>query len=241
MNTTQAEHIFSNHLLGVHNTAPIIRVFNEQVWPSAFLFACLILLVIIKSRALPGVIRVIQSTFSTQVLQQVEREESGLMRLYSVGLNFFFVLNISFLIYKVNSIYQIVLIDNSNALQFFFFLFTVFVVLLLKFLINSMLAFFTGERRVIMEYVSNSSLVNQAFGLFLFPMVIMAQFSKLNPMIFIVTSVILLAAGILLKWYRGLMRGMIEERIGILQIFSYFCGLEILPVFVLVKYIIESF
>jgi hypothetical protein len=67
------------------------------------------------------------------------------------------------------------------------------------------------------------------------------EFSKFNSLIFIWGGLLVLAMVVLLKWYRGLLMSLVIERIGLLQIFSYFCGLEILPVFVLVKYIIETF
>jgi hypothetical protein len=241
VNTVDAGHIFTHHLLEPRNSAPVLKTFNQQVWPSVFILGCFLLLVIIKVRAFPKMMRIIQSTFSPQVLQQLEREEGNIMRFYSLGLNIFFALNISFLIYKFNTIYKYVLLDNGRFVQFCFFMLSVVITLGLKFLVNKMLIFFTGERKIIMEYVTNSSLINQALGLFLFPVIVLAEFSKIDALIFIVVAMALLSLGTLLKWYRGATRGLIEERIGILQIFSYFCGLEILPVFVLVKYIIETF
>ncbi len=84
-------------------------------------------------------------------------------------------------------------------------------------------------------------LVNQSFGLFLFPLIVLMEFSKFNPLIFIWCASLVLGTAVLLKWYRGVLMSLVVERIGLLQIFSYFCALEILPVFVLVKYIIETF
>jgi hypothetical protein len=75
----------------------------------------------------------------------------------------------------------------------------------------------------------------------LFPCVVLVELSPINPFIFISLGGIILATSILLRWYRGIIIGLVEQRLGFLQIFSYFCSLEILPVFVLVKYIIETF
>jgi hypothetical protein len=111
----------------------------------------------------------------------------------------------------------------------------------LKTLLNGILAFFTAQTKIISEYTISSTLLNQSFGLFLFPFVVLAEFSSLEPLIFISMAVVVMAAAIILKWYRGIRMSLVEERIGLLQIFSYFCSLEILPVFVLVKYIIETF
>lgn len=112
---------------------------------------------------------------------------------------------------------------------------------LLKLIVNRLLSLFTDKRKLISEYTISSTLVNQSFGLFLFPFIVLMEFSPFSPIVFIAGAIIVLVVAVVLKWYRGLIMGLIEERIGLLQIFSYFCGLEILPVFVLVKYIIETF
>jgi hypothetical protein len=238
---TQASHIFLNHLLQKQHLAPSVKVSTELVWPSVFLIACLTLLVLIKISSFPRVLRIVQSTFSSQILQQLEREEFNPFKFYSIALNVFFVLNVSFLVYKINSIYEFVLVETSYLFQFSFFLLVIALMFSFKILANRLLSFFTGERKVISEYTMSSTLVNQAFGLFLFPWIILVEFSPFNPMTFVVLASVVLMAAIILKWYRGIIMGLVEERIGILQIFSYFCGLEILPVFVLVKYIVETF
>lgn len=185
--------------------------------------------------------RIVQSTFSNQVLQQLEREEINPFKFHALALNLFFVLNVSFLIYKINNLYHFVLTDSGHFLQFSFFLLLILLVIVLKNILNKILVFFTDQRKVISDYAISSTLVNQTFGLFLFPFVILLEFSPFNPLVFISGAVVVLGGAVVLKWYRGLISGLIAERVGILQIFSYFCGLEILPFFVLVKYIIETF
>lgn len=235
------QHIFYDHLLQKHSLNPSLINRNEQVWPSVFLVSCLVLLVLVKISSFPKVVRIIQSTFSSQVLQQLEREESNPFKFYSVALNLFFLLNLSFLAYKINTVYKFVLVETSDFSQFCFFFFVVLLGFSFKVITNSALSFFTEERKVISEYVISSTLVNQSFGIFLFPLIILIEFSPFNPLIFISGALTVVAASVILKWYRGIIMGLVEERVGLLQIFSYFCGLEILPVFVLVKYIIETF
>jgi len=175
------------------------------------------------------------------MLQQLEREERNPFRFYALALNIFFVLNLSFLCYKVNTIYRLVLPEDHHFIQFLFFAGVIILLWGFKSVVNVMLRHFTGTPKIFAEYSVSNTLVNQTFGLFLFPWTILMQFSNINPFIFIYAALAVLSASVLVKWYRGIMMGMGEERIGVLQIFSYFCGLEILPVLVLVKYIIETF
>lgn len=196
---------------------------------------------LIRVNAFQRVVRIVQSTFSNQVLQQLEREEINPFKFHALALNLFFVLNVSFLVYKINNLYHFVLTDSGHLVQFSFFLLLILLVIVLKNILNKILVFFTDQRKVISDYAISSTLVNQTFGLFLFPLVILLEFSPFNPLVFISGAVVVLGGAVVLKWYRGLISGLIVERVGILQIFSYFCGLEILPFFVLVKYIIETF
>jgi hypothetical protein len=91
------------------------------------------------------------------------------------------------------------------------------------------------------DYTTSSGLLNQTFGLFIFPFIVLAEFTDFNPLIFLYVAVAVFVASMVLKWYRGMMMSLVEQRLGILQIFSYFCGLEILPLFVVIKFVIETF
>jgi hypothetical protein len=241
VNSTASQHIFNNHLLQPQHLIPLNKISTTQIWPSVFLLLCLGLLVIIKIGYFSKVVKILQSTFSFQEVQQLEREDFNPFKLYSMLLNLFFVLNVSFLSYKINGIYKFVLVNKPPLGQFLFFLGIVVVVFAFKSSSNRLLAYFTNEKKVISEYAVNALFINQTFGVFLFPWMILVELSPFNPIIFIWAALIVVAISVLLKWYRGVVIGLIEERIGLLQIFSYFCGLEILPVFVLVKYIIETF
>jgi hypothetical protein len=241
VNSANSQHIFYNHLLQPQHAFPLNKISSAQIWPSVFLLLCLVLIVVIKVGYFGKVVKIIQSTFSLQAIQQLEREEFNPFKFYSILLNIFFVFNVSFLAYKINSIYKFAFISNPPLGQFFFFLGLVVFVFVFKSSVNRLLAFFTNEKTVISEYSVNALFINQTFGLFLFPWIILVELSAFNPLIFIWAALVLMALAILLKWYRGIIIGLVEERIGLLQIFSYFCGLEILPVFVLVKYVIETF
>lgn len=239
--TTPAQHIFQDHLLQPLHASALVKPGYEQIWPSIFLIICLVLLVVVKARFFSKVVKIVQSTFSLRALQELEREEFNPFRLYSVLLNLFFILNLSFLAYKLNGMYHFILVDKPDLVQFFFFLGLIILFSGIKAIANRILGYFTNEKKTISEYVVNSLFINQTFGLLIFPWMVLIQLSNLNPLLLISCSLIVVALSVLLKWYRGMIIGLIEQRIGILQIFSYFCSLEILPIFIVAKYIIETF
>jgi hypothetical protein len=239
--STPAPHIFQDHLLQPLHAGALAKPGYEQIWPSVFLIVCLALLVLVKARFFSKVVKIVQSTFSLRALQELEREELNPFRLYSILLNLFFILNLSFLAYKLNGMYHFILVDKPDLAQFFFFLGLIILLSGIKAIANRILGYFTNEKKVISEYVVNSLFINQTFGLLIFPWMVLIQLSNLNPLLLISCSLIVVGLSVLLKWYRGMIIGLVEQRIGILQIFSYFCSLEILPIFIVAKYIIETF
>jgi hypothetical protein len=239
--TTATAHIFAGHLLQREHPGPVILHSQEEYWPSFFLVVCLALLVTVRLRWLPRLARILQSAFSKQLLQQLEREEINPFRFYSIALNLLIVLNLGFICWKLNRLYGFVLPASPSLLQFAFFFLVILLIFVGKFLANRAIGFITGSRRLIAEYAVSTALVNQSLGVAIFPLVVLMHFSPFNPVIILWIALGLFAAALLLKWYRGVIKGLVQERLGFLQIFSYFCALEILPVFVLVKYIIETF
>lgn len=234
-------HVFDNHLLQPLNERPLLNVSEQQLWTSLYLLLCLFLLAIIRAGSYNRLLRIIQSTFSKQILQQLEREEQGNFKAYSLALNLLFLANLSFLLYKLNSLHPVVLQNKSEFSQFLFFFSLSLAFLVLRYFSDQLLALFTDERKLFTEYRSSVSLVNQAFGIFLFPWMVLAEFTKFSNMLFLWVGVTVILVSIFLKWYRGMVMGLLEYRIGLLQIFSYFCGLEILPLLVAVKFLIETF
>lgn len=181
------------------------------------------------------------AVFNAQTLSRFQREDVSPFKLYNAALSVFSVLNISFLAYKFNSVYQLVTIQESNFVIYCFFIVPIAGLFVFRYAANGVIAFVTNQRRAVAEYITSCALANQSVGLVLFPLLIMAEFSRFNPLIFIYAGIGVLAASIVFKWYRGVVISLFQQRIGLLQTFSYFCALEILPLLVLVKFIIETF
>ncbi len=234
-------HVFSDHLLQKQHLAPLLKNHTDVIWTSVYFLFCLGLLVFIKVTSYSKVLKIIQSTFNSNALHELEREESRSFKLYSVLLSLFFLLNVSFLLYKVNSFYNLVFTESALFVQFALILLVVILFIALKTTLNQFICFLSNDRKTISDYAYNSIKINQTFGIFLFPWLVLAELTQFNALIFISGAFVVLATSLIYRWYRGVIIGLIEERVGLLQTFTYFCGLEILPVVVLVKYIIETF
>jgi hypothetical protein len=237
----RAQHIFYQHLLPKLHRLPEVKQAYELIWPSVFLLLCFLLLVLIKVTSFPRVVKVVQSCFSMQTLRQLEREEFNPFKFYSVALSVFFLLNLAFFIYKVNSIYKLVLVEQTQAVQFLFFLLCTTLIFSLKNGFTRLLAVFVNDGKLIPEFIYSSFVISQTLGILMFPCMVLAELSQFNPLIFLSAASVVLLTMQAFKWYRGVVFALVENRVGLLQIFTYFCSLEILPVLVLVKFIIEKF
>ena len=214
---------------------------DQPAWIAVYLITCLALLVVIRSTAFPRLVKMFQSTFGGQVIQQLEREEVNLFRTNSLALTLLFVLNAAFLSFKLNQVKSYVLPESTGLQQFLFFVLLISLGIMAKGIVNRLLVVITGEKKIMGDYVVSSALVNQTFGIALFPCLVLLEFSRLFPGFFLILGLAVWGLSVMMRWYKGLQVSLGEQGVGFLQIFSYFCALEILPILVLVKYVVETF
>jgi Domain of unknown function (DUF4271) len=235
-------HIFSEHLLqAVHRQGQVLNQGSEHIWISVYLLAGLLILTTVKKYSLQSLLRNIQFGFSFQAQRKFERKEMRRDELYPQLLNLFFVLNLSFLAFSTNRSFNILLQNKGFLTQVFFFMGLIMLILTLKTILNSLLVTISSKGKFIQEYRVISGSMNRVSGLFLFPLLLLLGFSEANTQFILILSLVLVGLMLLIKWVKGLLLSFGEEGLGILQILTYFCALEILPQLVLVKYTIETF
>jgi hypothetical protein len=235
------EHIFYQHLLQrQHQEALPVNAY-DLVWPSIFMLSGLGLLVLLKTTSFNQVVKVVQSCFSMQTLRQMERDEYNPFKLYAISLSVFFLFNFSFYIYKLNQVFKLVFVEQGALVQFSLILLITVSVFSIRNGASRMFTLFIDDHKLIPEYTYSSFMITQTLGLLLFPCMVLSELSPFNNLLFlsIATVIIITLQGF--KWYRGLVLAFIDGKVGFLQIFTYFCSLEILPVLVLIKFIIEKY
>jgi len=199
------------------------------------------LLVLLKTTSFNQVVKVVQSCFSMQTLRQMERDEYNPFKLYAISLSVFFLFNFSFYIYKLNQVFKLVFVEQGALVQFSLILLITVSVFSIRNGASRMFTLFIDDHKLIPEYTYSSFMITQTLGLLLFPCMVLSELSPFNNLLFlsIATVIIITLQGF--KWYRGLVFAFIDGKVGFLQIFTYFCSLEILPVLVLIKFIIEKY
>lgn len=234
-------HIFENHLLQRVNASPQLKNNFELIWPSILLLICFALIIIIRITSFAKVLKLIQSAFNIQNWNQLQSEENNPYKFYSIILAIIFIFNVSFLFYKLNTVYNLIFTQSPHFVQFIIIFVLLTSLILLKNTANKILIILTGSKNALQQYNYYSFVINQTFGLFIFPFLILAELSKLNSLLFLNLAISILVISILLKWIRGVVLSLVKERIGLLQTFSYFCTFEFLPILVLVKFIVETY
>jgi hypothetical protein len=237
----QFEPLFKDHLLKPQHHSAIFNNAGDHYWPSVVLFIVLAVVVVLKVTAPVRTLRVLNAAYSLQVAKQIEREDYSPFKRVSVLLSIIFVLVVAFLFFKLNQLYGSVLEQNSSLFQYLFFVMVVVVVYTIKFIVMNFVSFLTDTSHLFGEYINNTLIINQSIGLLLFPVIILAELSPVNPLWLVFPSVLFLVLGYLLRLYRGFLFAGIEEGIGFLQLFVYLCALEILPLLVLIKFLVVNF
>jgi hypothetical protein len=112
---------------------------------------------------------------------------------------------------------------------------------LVKFSFSSILAYISNNVDIEKEYRFTTIVFNQVFALIILPIVILLQYSQVPTGILIYTSIGLVLTFYFFRLYRGFIISALEQNLGFMYIFLYFCALEILPLLILIKFLLINF
>lgn len=242
METLQQAHLFSEHLLKVHNQAALIRPGDqEQVQISVYLMAVFVLLTLVSANWSQAIPRVLQLGIHSPLTRKFERKERSRLEYSSFLLSALFLFNTGFLAFSINRSYAMILADEGFGLQILFFLLLAAFLVSMRWLLDQVVLAVSNRSKVLQEYRMFSWNINRSAGILLLPIVVLTAFSGYNPAFLNTLGLVVLSALLLFRWTRAVLLCMGEEGIGILQILTYFCGLEILPQLVTVKFLVETF
>jgi len=233
--------LFTGHLLTPTHKDPIFRPGTIYYWPVLVIFLVLALYVAVKLFDPKKLVKVLASPFSMQVSKQLFREDYKINKRVSVVLSLCFVLVISYLLYMTNRYFGLILMESSPLKQYLFFAAIICLMYTVKFVVTYLLSQLTATRELGKEYAFNVFVYCQTVALVVFPFIICLQFSKYSTELFLYPAIIVCFFFYILRLFRGFVISVMEQGVGILYIFLYFCTLEILPVLVLIKFLIVNF
>jgi hypothetical protein len=98
-----------------------------------------------------------------------------------------------------------------------------------------------NSREMVEEYINHIFFSIKAIGVFIFPLLVLLEFSKLNPLPLVVFGLLICLLFYSIRVSRGIILLMNNKLISFSHIFLYFCALEILPLIVIIKIMMSGF
>ena len=169
--------IFTEHNLKAINNAPIINYRKQSYWQGILLFIIFAIYVLIKISEPKKILKIFISVFSLQEAKQLFREEFKLAKRTSLLLGIGFVLIMAFLIQFTNQYFDLMLHNYTHLQQYLFFIIVLFVVYLVKFIVNYFLSFISSNNELGKEYLFNVFVFAQTIGIIIFPLIVCLHFT----------------------------------------------------------------
>ncbi len=233
--------IFQGHTLKPIHQYPIFRNGDDLMWPSLFLLLVFACIVWVRVGMRSKFDKIMLATFSLQATRQIEREDFNPFKPLSLLLTLIFCSLASFFVYQVNKNLGSVFENKPQHIQFLSFFTIILFAFILKNLFSHLMGQLTETGPLFNEYLYSNLLINQTTGIIVFPFLVITELSQLPAIYLLLPCLLIFSCNLLLKWFRGVRFSAFEQRIGFLQIFIYFCAVEILPNLVLIKFIIVNF
>ena len=181
---------------------------------------------------------VLLANFVSRELTNHKRDESNKTRKANIWLNSFFLLNVTIIFY-VFALKTSITFGLSNGLFFLVCLGSVFGWYFIKYLVQYFIGITFKMKELTISYIEQSTIKDKAFGILIFPLVILTVFNReLSDIVFygiLIISVIYL----FFRWINGVVLGIRQGNIPFLYSILYICTLEILPVVLAVKIFLE--
>ncbi len=233
--------LFSDHALKPIHASGVLKNDNSLLWPAVLMFVVLALIVFARVSEPRKLVKVFTSFYSLQASRQLQREDYKLGKRLSVTLLLVFLISMSFFIYLFNDYFGFILQDRTGLQQFIFFAVLVSLVYTFKYLFSMMIAYIIDATDLVKEYMFNVSIFSQVLGVALFPFIVAMQYSKYQVEWFLYPALVIYLAFYAFRFVRGFTISGLEQGVGIFYIFLYLCALEILPLLVLIKFLLNSF
>ena len=182
---------------------------------------------------------IIQAGHNNQWSKRVLEEKNAVLQRVSFFLNIAFVLNFSIFLFLTLNYYEIHFLNLYGYMQFVFILGSIIAVYIVKFIYLKIFGFIILEYKAINEYIHNVFLYNKIVGLVFFPIIwfipfIDSEYSKY----FIYVGLLAFVLAFLFRIVRGIIN-CIKINVSIFYIILYLCALEILPVLIIYRAILN--
>lgn len=114
-----------------------------------------------------------------------------------------------------------------------------FAFLLIQFILVLLAGFLFKNPETAREYIHNIIIFNLIGGVLLLPLILLIHYSHRSVFLYVAFSIISIL--LLIRFIRGFIIGLSDQKFSLFHLFLYLCTLEILPVLVVAKFIDKYF
>lgn len=233
--------LYKGHESGPVNTEPVLR---NNITPDWFFPLILIVLVVFAWLRLfynKFFLQMIQAFLNNNIANQIVRDENIFVQRASVYLSIVFNLVGALLLYLISIHFNWTLGGiGSGFSRFVFFLVIVSVAYAVKFLILKICGWLFEQEREMATYIFNIFLINNILGMALLPFICIFAYNEtlaVSGLLIIPLVLIVIAFG--WRIFRGIQIGLSISSFSPLYLFLYLCTLEIAPLMVLIRVIVQ--
>lgn len=232
--------LFTSHELGFKSFSPNPIPENNKDWISYTLFACLILFVFIKLFYRSEILKIYKSFFSRKIFYQYSREGQILKNQIFLPLILLFIITTSFIVYQLFCLYTNSVLGRPDSFIIFskiFLFISLFLAYKLLTIIVLKSVFKIKDKN---NVISLNIIIFESFtGIISLFLLIFSTFIFIK--FFIILNLIILGIIFIYKIQRNLLIGLSYSNFSVLYNILYLCSVEILPLLLLVKLIINYF
>ncbi len=230
--------LFTSHQLKANNINPKpIQNYNRD-WIFGIIILCFFLLARINVFYKKRLNQIFKAFISRRMLNQLIRNGNLFNERLSISLSFIFVSTFSLFLFQLSYFFFKIPDYGINGFIFYgkIFLF-ILSFWFLKMLTIKLIGITFKTKKQTSEYLLNILLFNFVTGIFLLFYLVLTTYTQLN--IFLYLGIFILFIIFLYRISRGVLIGISFSKFSILHLFLYLCSVEILPLLVLTKFIIN--
>lgn len=238
----QSDYFFKHNELAPLHKEPVLLRPEQPFWLFAFLLLVIVLLMAVRIFYRKSFSEMAHAFFSFRYTGQLFRDENILLQRTNIILTIAFILTLALFFYQSGAIVKWNLPFAAASFNaYIFFVLIISAIYSLKFLVLKIVGFVFNIEQEMEIYVFNVFLINNMFGLLLMPVVIINFLYPALPITEILGISILCTASVffLYRLIRGILVSRESEQHSPVYLFFYLCALEIAPVLVLVKVLIQ--
>ena len=214
-------------------------VLSSQIWLMGLLLGLLFLMAFIKFQHNSKLKTYLQSVLSYQSFYKMFKEQNATNQRLAALLSFIFFINISLVAYYTFLHFGVYPKDPQQYFSFPFIVGMVCLGYLIFVIVNKILAFVFESYKLLNENLYNLFFSNRILGLSLLPLVVLYPYMPPEISKYALYLLWGLVAGsFILRWFRGLQISF-KHKVPYSYMFLYLCTLEIIPIIIIVKTILE--